>query len=79
MIDCPACGHHFDPHITARRNIDLEHLQDVANTYTRNLHTGKPTLAVELAYQTSHRTAARWVAMARDAGLLGPGHQGRAG
>lgn len=38
--------------------------------YRDNRETGKPSEAVELAFGTSQRTAARWVAQVRERGLL---------
>ena len=69
-VECPSCGHTFEPHVKARRILDLEHLGDVADIYRNNLHTGKPTAMVQLHFQCCHRTAARWVAHAREAGLI---------
>ena len=69
-VECPECGHTFEPHVKARRILDFERLSDVADVYRNNLHTGKPTAMVQLHLQCSHRQAARWVAHAREAGLI---------
>lgn len=53
----------------ARRTITDELLAQVAGTYRQNV-SDRPVKAVEHAFGTSHRTAARWVGLAREAGLL---------
>lgn len=52
-----------------RRKITTEHLQRVAEVY-REHEEGTPIEAVEIAFGTSYRSAARWVQKAREEGLL---------
>jgi Family of unknown function (DUF6214) len=53
------------------RTITPELLQKVAETY-RNHLSDKPTEAVKRSFGVEHRTAARYVQRAREAGLLPP-------
>lgn len=59
-----------------------KHLRKVANEYRRALEEGgkrnAPTEAVSREMHVSRSTAARWVALARERGFLGPARQGRA-
>lgn len=55
---------------SSRRKVTGGFLAEVADVYRDNQETGKPTRAVEIAFGTSHRTAARWVSLARERGLL---------
>jgi hypothetical protein len=54
---------------SGRPRIAHEHLQKVAEIYREHIE-GRPTEAVSRAFGVSHRTAARHVQQARDAGLL---------
>jgi hypothetical protein len=57
-----------------------EHLAQVAKVYAHAYRAGqRPTEAVRQEWQVSKTTAAKWVARAREAGLLGPTTQRRAG
>lgn len=51
------------------RKMTAEHLQKVAGVYLAD-RTGAPTEAVQLHFRTKHRTATRWVALARERGFL---------
>lgn len=56
----------------------VRHLQNVAEVYREAIERGNPpTIAVAEAFRTSHRTATRWVGLARNAALLDPTTQGR--
>lgn len=63
---------------TARRKIDRPLLERVAETYRANMDHN-PTESVALSFGVAHRTAARWVEMARSSefGLLPPTSPGR--
>lgn len=57
-----------------------EHFAAVAETYAAALVAGeRPTKAVATRFVVSKSTAAKWVAKARDLGLLGSTERGRAG
>jgi hypothetical protein len=58
-----------------RRVVTDELLQDVARIYTED-RSGAPTKAVSDELFTSHRNATRWVALARERGLLDPYGEG---
>jgi hypothetical protein len=58
------------PRVRRRTSVTDDHLQEVAITYLNAPH--KPTLAVKEHFHTSHSTAARWVGLARKAGLIPP-------
>lgn len=64
-----------------RRNaVTDDHLRSVAVVYRRAMDGGAaPTLAVAMAFEGSHSSAARWVGMARAKGFLGPTVPGRRG
>lgn len=55
---------------SAHRKIDTKLLTTVAEIYREHVESGKPVEAVERAFGTSYRSAARWVARARQEGLL---------
>lgn len=55
---------------TGRRKVDTKLLTKVAEVYRLHSEPGKPVRAVELAFGTSYRSAARWVQLARKEGLL---------
>lgn len=52
-----------------RRKITDDHLQKVAAVYTQH-QNDKPAQAVQEAFGASERTAFRWIAAAREAGVL---------
>lgn len=52
-----------------RRKITDDHLQKVAEVYTQHADH-KPAQAVQEAFGASERTAFRWIAAAREAGVL---------
>ena len=58
-----------------------EHFASVAETYRAAFAAGSaaPTKAVAQAFSVSRSTAAKWVARAREMGLLGEGVAGRPG
>jgi hypothetical protein len=57
-----------------------EHLAQVAKVYRDAFRAGeRPTKVVAETWKVSRTTAAKWVARAREAGLLGPTTQRRAG
>ncbi|BFM23490.1 hypothetical protein [Microbacterium sp. che218] len=58
------------PRKRKRTSITEAHLEAVAQVYLAAPQ--KPTLAVERHFITNHSTAARWVGLARKAGLLPP-------
>lgn len=58
------------PRKRRRTSITDEHLEAVAKIYLAAPE--KPTLAVERHFITNHSTAARWVGLARKAGLIPP-------
>ena len=58
------------------RTVTPELLQRVAETYRAHVND-RPTVAVQRAFQVSHRTAARYVRQARDDGYLPPTQPGR--
>ena len=60
----------------ANRKVTSELLQQVADVYRKG--DPAPTEAVRRAFGCSHRTAARYVQLARDAGLLSSTTQGKA-
>lgn len=61
-----------------RHRITRSHLEEVAQAYSSALKTGEPpTRAVANAFVTSHSTAARWVALARETGFLSATTPGR--
>jgi transposase-like protein len=64
------CGH-FGGHETRRVQAGdgAVRRQDVADIYRQHIDD-RPTEAVSRAFGKSHRTAARWVQQAREAGLL---------
>jgi hypothetical protein len=62
-----------------RRRITNELLGTVAKIYRDHLDEGAPTRAVAEELMVSHSTAARYVAQARDRGLLGRTTPGLAG
>jgi hypothetical protein len=53
-----------------RRRVTDDLLRRVAETYREHLPSGRPVEAVRIAFGTSHRTAARYVQLARQAGHL---------
>ncbi|MGA8725375.1 MAG: hypothetical protein WB565_10035 [Acidimicrobiales bacterium] len=53
------------------RKINEAHLREVADVYLHD-ERGAPTLAVKEHFDTSHRTATRWVDLARKRGFLPP-------
>lgn len=56
-----------------RRKITNSHLQEVADIYRGALAESEPpTRAVQLHFDVSHSTAAKWVGKARDQGFLPP-------
>jgi hypothetical protein len=55
-----------------------EHLREVAEFYKDHLESGKPTLAICAKWHVTPPTASRWVARARERGMLGPAVKGRA-
>lgn len=61
----------------ARRKITDEMLQQVADIYRAHL-ADRPVEAVQSAFGTSYRTAARYVELARARALLGPTTPGKA-
>jgi hypothetical protein len=62
----------------SRRRITDNVLQEVAEVYRANLDD-KPTEAVAKHFEKSHRTAALYVKLAREAGHLGKATKGKAG
>jgi hypothetical protein len=54
---------------SGRPRLSQERLQGVAKIYRQHIDD-RPTQAVSRAFGKSHRTAARWVQQAREAGLL---------
>lgn len=54
-----------------RRAVTPEFLASVAKVYLADTK-GKPTMAVQKRLNGSHRTATRWVSLARKAGLIPP-------
>lgn len=60
----------------ARRTVTDDLLKEVAAIYRENVGSS-PVEAVMNAFQTSHRTAARYVSRAREAGHLPPTSQGK--
>lgn len=57
-----------------------EHLRRVADLYRAALERGDaPTQTIAHEMHAARSTAARWVAMARERGLLGPAKRGQAG
>lgn len=62
-----------------RHRITDEFLREVAAVYRRNIDGGAPTQAVAKEKSVSHSTAARYVAQARQRGLLGQTKAGSAG
>lgn len=54
---------------SGRPRIPSEHLQKVAEVYREHI-TDRPTDSVRAAFGVSHRTAARYVQQAREAGIL---------
>ena len=62
-----------------RRRVTDELLREVATIYRRHLEEGAPTLGVADELKVSHSTASRYVAMARERGLLGRTTAGLAG
>lgn len=58
-----------------------DHFAAVAETYRASFHAGSaaPTKAVAQAFSVSRSTAAKWVARAREMGLLSAGVAGRPG
>lgn len=62
-----------------RRRVTRQMLEQVAATYRAAIDTGAPTQTVAEVFQVSHSTAARYVAKARDEGLLGETMPGKAG
>lgn len=54
------------------------HFREVAEVYLDALIGGKPTLAVAERFVVSKSTAAKWVARARQIGLLDPTQRGKA-
>lgn len=54
----------------AKRRVTHKLLREVADVYAAHAEAGAPTKAVRLTFGTSERTAARWVARAREEGLL---------
>jgi hypothetical protein len=63
-----------------RNSVTREHLEQVATVYRKAEAVGlPPTKAVSEQLGASHSTAARWVGMARQKGLLGPAQPGRSG
>ena len=60
----------------ARRRVTDDLLRNVGKVYRSNV-PGKPVEAVAAAYATSHRTAARYVQLARKKGFLPPTTQGK--
>lgn len=61
---------------TTRRKVTDALLLDVAAIYRNNLD-GKPVVAIQLAYNVPHRTAARYVQQARERGHLPATTRGR--
>ena len=61
---------------TTRRKTPQATLEEVARVYQQHI-TGAPTAAVAAFFSLSHRTAARRVKEAADAGLLPKGDQGK--
>jgi hypothetical protein len=60
--------------------LSTDHLKEVADRYRAALDRGEPpTQAVANEMHAARSTAARWVAKARERGLLGPSLPGRAG
>lgn len=53
-----------------RRRVDQKHLTKVAEIYREHQASGRPVEAVETAFGTSYRSAARWIQRARQEGLL---------
>jgi hypothetical protein len=63
-----------------RNRVTVQLLTEVAQTYREAWEAGEPpTRAVSAHFNTSHSTAARWVARARKDGLLGPPDGSRGG
>jgi len=60
----------------ARRTVTDDLLRQVADIYRLNV-TDRPVEAVQGAFGTSHRTAARYVQTARDKGFLPPTTRGK--
>ena len=58
------------------RTMTAGHLRTVAKVYRDNI-AEQPTQAVARAFDVPHRTAARWVARAREAGQLPPTRPGQ--
>jgi hypothetical protein len=70
----------FPPRPQRRRTITPELLEEVAEVYRQAVSKGEPpTVGVSEQFHVSHRTAARWVAEARKAGVLGAALGTRAG
>jgi hypothetical protein len=69
--------------VTLARPVDERtkdaHLREVADIYQSHADTGKPTQAVQDAFNRPYSTAARWVMQARQRGFLPPTKQGRGG
>jgi hypothetical protein len=63
---------------TSKRRLSDEMLEEVAQVYRSNV-TNKPTQAVADHFGKAHRTAGLYVSRAREAGLLGRAHPGKAG
>ncbi|GAB1811127.1 DUF6214 family protein [Mycobacterium sp. MUNTM1] len=61
---------------SGRPRMSPEHLQKVAEIYREHIND-RPTEAVRLAFGKEHRTAARYVQQAREAGLLPPTTPGK--
>jgi hypothetical protein len=65
---------------TSRNRITDEHLAQVAEVYRRAIDEGvPPKQAVRAEFHVSESTAGRWVAQAREQGLLGPTLPGKKG
>jgi hypothetical protein len=61
------------------KHLDGAHFREVARTYSAALASGQPPLrAIQSRWTVSKPTASRWVASAREAGLLPPTERGRA-
>ncbi|MDP9949159.1 MULTISPECIES: hypothetical protein [Streptomyces] len=66
--------------VRRRRRITREHLEKVVEVYRKADAEGvPPTRAVQQIFATTHSTAAKWVAKAREEGLLGPSPGSRGG
>lgn len=63
--------------VGGRRVVSDKLLEKVAQIYRINEANGNPTQQVANQLNTSHRNATRWVAIARERGLLSPYKEGK--